>query len=225
MQIEPKLLRTNIYTWFRSLNRKQVGNIGLTNSLQPLHKLGRVTEGSQGSQGQHTADQPNPSLAHQGPGSQPQARAHATAFKGVKYIYIYIYIYTCSLESWRGCYKAADNKSVDAIHERSAPSWRHLSKAANKKSVDARLVLSTEHFASLHSVVLSTDSTIAVVLSTDSSSTIGLVLSTDSLINPNTASPSQVVLSSDFSISATVTHRSTTCDLRAIACRDSQRLT
>ena len=69
-----------------------MGNIGLTNSLQPLHKLGRVTDRSQGSQGQHTADQPNPSLAHQGPGSQPQARAHATAFKGVKYIYIYIHV-------------------------------------------------------------------------------------------------------------------------------------
>ena len=172
-----------------------MGNIGLTNSLQPLHKLGRVTEGSQGSQGQHTADQPNPSLAHQGPGSQPQARAHATAFKRVEYIYIY----TCSLESWRGCYKAADNKSVDAIHERSAPSWRHLSKAANKKSVDARLVLSTEHCSGLIDRLF-------------------VVLSTDSLTDPNTASPFQVVLSTDFSISATVTQKSSTCNFCTIAC-------
>ena len=96
-------------------------------------------------------------------------------------------------------YKAADNKSVDAIHERSAPSWRHLSKAANNKSVDARLVLSTEHCSGLIDRLF-------------------VVLSTDSLTDPNTASPFQVVLSTDFSISATVTQKSSTCNFCTIAC-------
>ena len=101
---------------------------------------------------------------------------------------------------------AADNKSVDAIHERSAPSWRHLSKAANKKSVDARLVLSTEHCSGLIDRLF-------------------VVLSTDSLTDPNTASPFQVVLSTDFSISATVTQKSSTCNFCTIECRNSQRFT
>ena len=119
---------------------------------------------------------------------------------------LHLSIHERSLESWRECSKAADNKSVDAIHERSAPSWRHLSKAANNKSVDARLVLSTEHCSGLIDRLF-------------------VVLSTDSLTDPNTASPFQVVLSTNFSISATVTQKSSTCNFCTIECRNSQRFT